>query len=147
MSTFKKILFLSQVIMLCLLPFSVKTNAQTTENNRYDIKRVQKHSSHTVNNINFVEVAHNNGRPLNQKIRLEIGLAANYDVSIKMKNRYGGVVWEELKSFNTGKDKERTFWCGNDVYSVEVKLYTEDPWEKIIRPWPVATCVTYYNVR
>lgn len=139
----KKLLF-SSVLVFCVLFMSTNVNAQTKQYAKTVTYR--SHSSHTVNSMNFTRVAYNGGRPLNQNIRLEVELAANYDVSIEMKDKYGNVVWSESKSFNTQRDGSRTFWCGGNVYSVEIKLHTEDPIEKIIRPRPVATCVTYYNV-
>ena len=122
------------------------TNANSQTKQRVKAVTYQSHSSHTVDSVNFTRVAYNNWKPLSQYIRLEVKLAANYDVSIKMRDKYGRVVWNELKSFNTLKDGHRTFWCGDNVYSVEIKLYTESPYEKRVRPLPIATCVTYYNV-
>ncbi len=83
------------------------------------------------------------GTPLNQWIKLTVYTAVDCDVDVRMKDRNGRIIWAENKAFRADDDQWRKFWCGPDVYSVEARLSTGNPFVNI--GVVKAPCVTEYR--
>lgn len=47
----------------------------------------------------------------------------NYYMDVRMLDKNGNVVWSEENAFSTigGNGGTRTFWCGSDIYYIQVK--------------------------
>ena len=81
---------------------------------------------------------------LNQWIRLEVTTTVDCDVDVRMKNKNGVVIWSENAAFRADNDRWRKFWCGSNVYTVEARLSTGNPFVNINSVNAIWT--TYYNV-
>lgn len=88
----------------------------------------------------------NTNSGMNMWIRLNTSTSMDCDVDVRMKDKNNKVIWSENKAFHAANDGYREFWCGKNVYSVEAKISTGNPFVALYIKGSLVPFVTEYNI-
>lgn len=88
----------------------------------------------------------NTNSGMNMWIRLNTSTDMDCDVDVRMKDKNNKVIWSENKAFHAANDGYRDFWCGKNVYSVEAKISTGNPFVALYIKGSLVPFLTEYNI-
>ena len=87
----------------------------------------------------------NDRKGINSWIRIEVALTIDCDVDIIMYDKNGNKVWGKNAAFRVDDDGYGEFWCGPDVYKIDIRLSTKNIFVNLGNV--VAPYVVFFNVR